>query len=60
MTRFRPPDKSVYWKIIFFISHAKQYVVGTQKNRLNETVLLTTQNTRLNLMGKKIIKILRK
>ena len=24
------------------------YVVGTQKNRLNETVLLSTQNTCLN------------
>ena len=26
----------------------KAYVVGTQKNRLNETVLLITQNTCLN------------
>ena len=26
----------------------KTYVVGTQKNRLNETVLLSTQNTCLN------------
>ena len=41
----RPPDKSVYWKIIF---SSKTYVVGTQKNRLNETVLLSTQNTCLN------------
>ena len=40
----RPPDKSAYWKIIYFISHLK-HVVGTQKNRLNETVLLSTQNT---------------
>ena len=32
--------------------------MGTQKNRLNETVLLITQNM-LNLMGKKIIEILR-
>ena len=29
----------------------KTYVVGTQKNRLNEMVLLSTQNT-LNLMDK--------
>ena len=43
----RPPDKRAYWKIIFFISHPK-HVVGTQKNRLNETVLLSTQNTCLN------------
>ena len=46
----RPPDRSVYWKIIFFVSHPKHmsYVVCTQKNRLNETVLLSTQNTCLN------------
>ena len=32
------------------VSHfsTKTYVVGTQKNRLNETVLLSTQNTCLN------------
>ena len=42
----RPPDKSTNWKIIFFISHPKH--VGTQKNRLNETVLLSTQNKCLN------------
>ena len=29
--------------LIFFISQPK-HVVGTQKNRLNETVLLSTQN----------------
>ena len=34
---------------------AKTYVVGTQKNRLNETILLSTQNT---LMGKEINAIL--
>ena len=44
----RPPDKRAYWKIIFFISHSKTYVVGTQKNRLNETALLSTQNVCLN------------
>ena len=33
----------------------KTYVVGTQKNRLNETVLLSTQN--IKLMGKKIYTI---
>ena len=42
----RPPDKSVYCKTIF---SSKTYVLGTQKNRLiNETVLLSTQNTCLN------------
>ena len=35
----------------------KTYVVGTQKNRLNETVLLSTQNM-FKLMGKKIMTIL--
>ena len=30
-----PPDKSVYWKTIFFITH--------QKNHLNDTVLLSTE-----------------
>ena len=31
----------------------KTYVVGTQKNRLNETVLLSTQNICLNLWIRK-------
>ena len=44
----RPPDKSVYRKIIYFISHPKHMYVGTQKNHLNETVLLSTLNTCLN------------
>ena len=37
----RPEVKSAYQKIAFLISH---HVVGTQKNRLNEMVLLSTQN----------------
>ena len=40
----QPPVTNVYLKIIFLISQPKIYVVGTQKNRLNETVLLSTQN----------------
>ena len=32
----------------FPYSSNKTYVVGAQKNRLNETVLLSTQNTCLN------------
>ena len=40
---FMPPDNSVYLKIIFFTC-----VVGTQKNRLIEAILLSTQSTRLN------------
>ena len=44
----RPLDKSAYLKIIFSDFSTKTYVVGTQKKRLNETVLLSTQNTRIN------------
>ena len=41
----RPLDKSALFKFHFLISQPKQtYVVGTQKNPLNETVLLSTQN----------------
>ena len=47
-SEYRPPDKNVYLTIIFSRFSTKTYVVGTQKNRLNETVLLSTQNTRLN------------
>ena len=36
----RPQDKSAELKIIFL---TKTYVVGTQKNRLNETFLLSTK-----------------
>ena len=37
------PDKSAYLKIIFSYFSTETYVVGTQKNRLHETVLLSTQ-----------------
>ena len=42
-----------------YFSHfsSKTYFVGTQKNRLNKTVLLTTQNICFELMAKKIINI---
>ena len=50
-----PLVKSVYQKFNSLISQPK-HVVGTQKNRLNETVLLSTQNM-LKLMGKKILQI---
>ena len=49
--------KSAYRKTNHGISQPK-HVVGTQKNRLNETVLLSTQ-LMLKLMGKKIFTILR-
>ena len=41
---FRPLVKSMYPKNYFSHFSTKTYVVGTQKNRLNETVLLNTQN----------------
>ena len=42
----RPPGKCVTEFCFYFLT--KTYVVGTQKNRLDETVLLSTQNTHLN------------
>ena len=56
MVVIQSPNKSVYWKSIFYFS-SKTHVLGTQKNRLNETVLLSTQNM-FKLMGKKLISIL--
>ena len=44
----RPPDKSVPENYFSYFS-TKTYIVGTQKNRLDETVLLSTQNTCLDL-----------
>ena len=39
----------VYWITIFFISSPKHMLwVLKKKNRLNKTILLSTQNTRLN------------
>ena len=43
----------------FSVFSIKTYVVGTQKNRLDETVLLSTPNIMVRLMGNKIIAILR-
>ena len=36
------------WKNILSYFSTKTYVVGTHKNRLNETVLMSTQNRCLN------------
>ena len=33
-------------KCFSFLFHNQKYVLGTQKNRVNETVLLGTQNMR--------------
>ena len=37
----------------FRISHPKTHVVGTQKNFLNEMVILNTQNTCLSRLERK-------
>ena len=49
-----PPDKSVHWKAIFsiLILIQKTFAVGTQKNSLNETVLLSSLNTCFILVRK--------
>ena len=41
---YRPLVKECVPKNYFSYFSTKRYVVGTQKNRLNETVLLSTQN----------------
>ena len=40
---YRPPDKNAYLKLFFLFLNQKEKCVGTQKNRLNETVLLSTK-----------------
>ena len=47
MYRSRAPNECVL-EIYFLYFSSKTYVVGTQKNRLQETVHLSTQNTYLN------------
>ena len=47
---------SAYKEINSLISQPKHYVVGTQKNRRNETVLLSTKNYTLTLMCKKTLR----
>ena len=53
----RPLFKNAEQKIIFLFLN-QTYVVGSQKNRLNKTVLLCAQKHMLKLMGKKIFIIL--
>ena len=48
--------KHMLWVLLRNVS--MKHVVGTQKNHLNEMVLLNTQNM-LKPIGKKILKILR-
>ena len=51
--RTRPLVKSAYQKNMFVYFSTKTYVVGIQKNCLNETVLLSTQNICLKLWVRK-------
>ena len=44
----RPPKYECVTENYFSYFSTKRYVVGTQKNRLNETVCLSTQNTCLD------------
>ena len=57
MGKIRPPDKSVYWKIIFFISHPNHMLWV-----LKRTVSPSFEHPKhmFKLMGKKIINVLRK
>ena len=48
-----PTDKSAYWKTLLYVS-SKTYVVGTQKNGLDETVLFSTQKHTFKLTDNKI------
>ena len=48
MHSHRPPEVFVLENYYFSYFSSQTYVVGTQKNRLNETVLLSTDNTHKN------------
>ena len=54
LTLNRPPYKSACLENNFLIFHPKHHVKCTQKNRLIEKVLLSTQNICLNKWIKKI------
>ena len=49
---FMPPDKREFQNYFSYYS-SKIYVVGTQKNRLDETVLLSTQNICFDVLIRK-------
>ena len=55
MAYIRALVMSAYKDINCLISPPKHYAVGTQKNRRNKTVLLSTKNYTLNLMCRKIL-----
>ena len=51
---FHKHNQAPVAEFFFYYFSTKTYVMGTQKNRLDETVLLSTQNM-FKLMNKKII-----
>ena len=53
----RPPDKSAYWKTIFFIYHPKT-MMWVSKEPSHSDGFLSTQKHMFKLMSKKIITIL--
>ena len=52
----RPPDKRVYWKIIFFISHPKHMLL-VLKRTVSMRRFFEHPKHMFKLMGKKIIEI---
>ena len=53
----RPPDKECVLEKHFLHFSPKTYVVGTQKNRLNEMVIFEHPKHMFKLMGKAIITV---
>ena len=46
----RPPDKSAYWKIIFFISHAK-HMLWVLKRTISMRRLFRVPKTHVRIIG---------
>ena len=56
MLHLQTPEQECVIENYYFYFSTNTYVVGTQKNRLNEMVLLSTQNT---CMGPVVLQISR-
>ena len=54
----RPPDKSAYWKSIFFISHPK-HMLWVLKRTVSLRRFFLALKHMFKLMGKEIITVLR-
>ena len=50
-------QKDLQIRVFEYFFSSKTYVVGTQKNPLNETVFLSTKKRLLKLMGKKVLTV---